>query len=294
MVCWNSSSELKHYVFESLKKLGKKPSHQKGQNFLIDASIIHFQIDKAQISSSDVVLEIGSGLGNLTLCLAKLAKKVYAIESDKTLAKFLEDSTESYTNIEVIIGDAVKTDLPNFNKCVSNLPYQISSPITFKLLDYSFDLAVLMFQKEFAQRLFAEPGTADYSRLTIMAKLKATCNYLRTVKPNSYYPQPKIHSSIVSIQKKKETSVENHDDFKLLITLLFSNKKKIVRSVLSNQLKRKAKLNIYPKIDILDSLPYAERRIFTLSLEELIQLYEVIKTEIGEDMWSDIISLNTR
>ncbi len=294
MVCWNSSSELKHYVFESLKKLGIKPSHQKGQNFLIDASIIHFQIDKAQISASDIILEIGSGLGNLTLCLAKLAKKVYAIEADRTLAKFLEDTTESYTNIEIITGDAVKTDLPNFNKCVSNLPYQISSPITFKLLEHSFDLAVLMFQKEFAQRLFAKPGTKDYSRITVMSNLKATCEHLKTVKPKSYYPQPQIHSSIVSIQKKKESLVKNHDDFRLLITLLFSNKKKIVRSVLSNQLKRKAKLNIYPKIDILDSLPYAERRIVTLSLEELVQLYEITKTKIGEDMWSDIISLNMR
>jgi len=294
MVCWNSSSELKHYVFESLKKLGKKPSYRKGQNFLVDASIIHFQIDKAQISPSDIVLEIGSGLGNLTLCLAKLAKKVYAIESDKTLAKFLEDTTESYSNIEIIVGDAVKIDLPTFNKCVSNLPYQISSPITFKLLEHSFDLAILMFQKEFAQRLFAEPGTKDYSRVTVMANLKASCDYLKTVKPSSYFPQPKIHSSIVSIQKKKETLIRNHDDFRLLITLLFSNKKKIVRSVFSNLLKRKAKLNMYPKIDIIDSLPYAERRIFTLSLEELVQLYNVTKTKIGEDMWSDIISLNMR
>ena len=294
MVCWNSSSELKHYVFESLKTLGKKPSHRKGQNFLVDAGIIHFQIEKAQISPSDVVLEIGSGLGNLTLCLAKLAKKVYAIEYDRTLAKFLEDATESYSNIEIIVGDAVKTDLPVFNKCVSNLPYQISSPITFKLLEHTFDLAILMFQKEFAQRLFAEPGTTDYSRVTVMANLKASCTYLKTVKPNSYYPQPQVHSSIVSIQKKKETLVENHDDFRLLITLLFSNKKKIVRSVFSNLLKKKAKLNIYPKIDILDSLPYAERRIFTLSLEELVEVYEVTKTKIGEDMWSDIISLNMK
>ena len=294
MDCWNSSSELKHYVFDSLKKLGKRPSHRKGQNFLVDASIIHYQIGKAQISPSDIVLEIGSGLGNLTLCLAKSAKKVYAIESDRALAKFLEDSTESYSNIEIIIGDAVKTDFPEFNKCVSNLPYQISSPITFKLLEYSFELAILMFQKEFAQRLFAEPGSTDYSRVTVMSNLKASCSYLKTVKPSSYFPQPQIHSSLVSIQKKKETLVANHDDFRLLVTLLFSNKKKIVRSVLSNLLKRKAKLNIYPKTDILDTLPYAERRIFTLSLEELVEVYEETKKKIGEDMWSDIISPNMR
>ncbi|MCG3215257.1 MAG: ribosomal RNA small subunit methyltransferase A [Candidatus Heimdallarchaeota archaeon] len=294
MACWNNSSELKKHVLSSLNRIGTKPSYRKGQNFLINASIIHYQINEANIQPSDTILEIGSGLGNLTFCLAKLAKKVYAIEADRILADFLNETAQSYSNIEVITGDAVKIKFPKFNKCVSNLPYQISSPITFKLLNHSFDLAILMYQKEFAQRLFAAPGTSNYSRITVMMNLKASCKYLKTVKPSSYYPPPKVYSSIVSICKKDETLVQNHKDFGLLVTLLFTNKKKIVRNVFANLLKRKAKQKLYPNSDILESLPYAERRIFTLTLEELAYLFQKIRNGIGEKMWSDIISLNTK
>ncbi|MHA1419812.1 MAG: 16S rRNA (adenine(1518)-N(6)/adenine(1519)-N(6))-dimethyltransferase RsmA [Candidatus Heimdallarchaeaceae archaeon] len=293
MDCWKSSSELRSFVINSLNQLNIRPSQKKGQNFLVNSNIINFQVAQADISPNDVILEIGGGLGNLTRCIVNKAKKTYVIEADRILAKFLDDTYSSASNFEVITGDAVKVDFPIFTKCISNLPYQISSPITFKLLRHKFDLAVLMYQKEFAQRFFAESGSRDYSRLSVMINLKAKCKYLKTIKASSFLPPPKIQSSIVAIQKKNEKLVEDETGFSQFVTLLFSHKKKIVRSVLSSTLKRKIKqLKIITNI-ALEPDKYNERRIFTLSLEELIYLYNNIRMKIGEDLWSDIIFQNT-
>ncbi len=293
MDCWKSSSELKLYIRNSLSQLNVKPFKQKGQNFLVNSSIINFQVAQANISSEDVVLEIGGGLGSLTRCIINKVKKVYVIEADRIFAKFLEDTYGSTSNFEVITGDAVKVEFPTFTKCISNLPYQISSPITFKLLRHKFDLAVLMYQKEFAQRFFAEPGSEDYSRLSVMINLKAKCKYLKTIKASSFLPPPKIQSSLVAIQKNDDKLVEDEASFGQFVTLLFSHKKKIVRSVLSNTIKRKAKQSKITTKITLEPDKYNERRIFTLSLEELIYLYNNLKMKIGEDLWSDIISQNT-
>jgi len=294
MECWDSSSELRKYVLTCLKQLGVKPSQRKGQNFLVDANIIRYQVDQSDIDTSDVVLEIGGGMGNLTKCLAYKAKKVYVIELDKRFGYFLKKKLEDFSNIEVIFGDAVKTEFPAFTKCVSNLPYQISSPITFKLLTFSFKKAILMYQKDFAQRIFAQPGSKDYSRLSVMMSLRAHSQYLKTVKPSSFYPPPQVQSAIVSLETKEVTEVEDIEDFSLLINLLFSHKKKVVRSILNNLLKRKEKSNILLPSGTLDSLQFADRRVFTLTLKELLELYRSVKQRIGEDMWLSIISPNIK
>ncbi|MCK4844092.1 MAG: ribosomal RNA small subunit methyltransferase A [Candidatus Heimdallarchaeota archaeon] len=289
MRCWNSTSDLKKHVFNSLKKANIRPSRHKGQNFLINADVVNFQIDQANINQSDTVMEIGGGNGTLTLCLAKLAKKVYVIESDKRLINYLEELMSSFSNVEILFGDAVKIPFPNFNKCVSNLPYQISSPITFKLLENQFDNAILMYQREFAQRLIAKPGTKNYSRISVMLRLLASCKYLRTVKRGSLYPQPKIDSALVRIEPTKEKKVEDIKDFEIFNTVLFTLKKKLVLSVLNGFLKRKAKETTLHPPTILDSLPHAERRIFTLTLEEIIEIYSHLKKQTGEEVWQNIM-----
>lgn len=294
MDCWKSSSELKSYVISSLNKLGIRPSRYMGQNFLINPHIINFQIEKADIGPKDIVLEIGGGLGNLTKCIVEKAKKTYVIEMDKKISKFLEERYSSFANFEVITGDAVRIDFPNFTKCVSNLPYQISSPITFKILNYDFDLAILMYQKEFAQRFFAKPNEKDYSRLSVMINLKAECEYLKTVKASSFLPAPKVQSSIISMKRKTSFAISEDAQFGEFVTLLFSHKKKIVRSVLLNTLKRRKKESERISDVKIEPVLYGERRIFTLSLEELIKLYSELKEKVGESTWSDIISQNMK
>src|SRR2546422_67643 len=133
-----------------------------GQHFLVDARVAARQVAHAQIRRSDVVLEIGPGLGILTRLLGERAKRVVTIEADCRFAEYLR---RNLPDVEVIAGDTLKVDWPPFNVMASNLPYQISSLVTFRLLEHAFERAVLMYQWEFARRMRAKPGTADYSRL---------------------------------------------------------------------------------------------------------------------------------
>jgi len=146
-----------------------------GQHFLVDEQVAGRETTYANIGKDDVVLEIGPGKGVLTQLLARDAKKVIAVEIDRFFVEELKNKMPS--NVEVIHADVLKIDfntLPLFNKIVSNLPFQISSPVTFKLLEYPFSKAVLIYQKDFADRMIAVPGTKDYSRLSVGVYYK-TC-----------------------------------------------------------------------------------------------------------------------
>ena len=161
---------------------------RKGQNYLINTQILFKIFNNANISQKDTILEIGPGIGTLTIPLAKMAGKVVAVEQDKKIAEILKKRLNSLhiSNVEVIIGDAVKIKLPPFNKVISNLPYQISSPITFKLLKEKFDYGILMYQLEFAERMIAKPGNTNYSRLSVMLYVCSDVEFLFKVSMNSF------------------------------------------------------------------------------------------------------------
>lgn len=205
-----------------------------GQNFLLDEKIAERVVSYATLNSKDVVLEVGPGLGVLTEKIAKHAKRVIAVEKDKRLVEYLK--SRDIPNIKIIHADALKIKLPKFNKIISNLPYQISSPITFKFLDYEFELAVLMYQQEFAQRLVAEPYSKDYSRLTVNVYYRAKCKILELVPRTAFYPRPKVDSAIISLipHKKPPFELVNEELFFKLVGLCFSHRRKKIRSVLIN------------------------------------------------------------
>ena len=235
-----------------------------GQNFLVDRNIAELEVKYASISKKDVVLEIGPGNGILTRILAENAKQVIAIELDEKLFENLK--MELPDNVQLINDDAVKIDLdklPKFNKIVSNLPFQISSPITFKILDYNFDLAVLIYQKEFAERLIAKPCSKDYSRLTVNVYYKAECEILRRIPKTCFHPVPKVDSAMVKIVKRKKPPfmVSSEDFFFYLTKELFSYRRKKIGTV----------LNKFLKLDI-DDAPYTDNRVDDLSPEELGEL----------------------
>ena len=156
-----------------------------GQNYLINDFKKNKILSFANLNDKDIVLEIGPGIGTLTVELAKKVKKVIAIEQDNTIFNILNErlKDENISNVELINADAVEVDFPKFNKIVSNLPYQISSPITFKFLNYSFDLAILMYQKEFGKRMIAKFGSKEYSRLSAMLYFKGDVEILYHVSP---------------------------------------------------------------------------------------------------------------
>src|SRR5437667_3911911 len=181
---------------EVLADLGVRPRRRMGQHFLIDARVSARQVAHARIRPSDVVLEIGPGLGVLTRLLAERAKRVVAIEADRRFAEYLR---RTLPDVEVIPGDALKVDWPPFDVMASNLPYQISSPLTFRLLEHAFDRAILMYQWEFARRMRAKPVTAEYCRRTVGVYRRAACEILERVPRNAFHPQPKVDSAIVSL-----------------------------------------------------------------------------------------------
>ena len=206
-----------------------------GQNYVIDDFKRKKISNYGNLTKEDTVLEIGPGIGTLTIELAKKAGKVIAIEQDTTIFNILKRrlEKENINNVELINGDAVKVDFPKFNKIVSNLPYQISSPISFKFLNYDFDLAILMYQKEFADRMNGKVGTKQYSRLSAMLYFKADVKFLTKVSPESFIPSPKVDSAVVEL-KPKENKI-NEDDYKVyskVVKALFQHRNKKARNAL--------------------------------------------------------------
>ena len=237
-----------------------------GQNFLVDKNVAEREVEFAGVTKNDVVLEIGPGTGILTKLLAERAKKVIAIEIDKNLANTLNPPD----NVQLICDDALNVDfdsLPKFNKIVSNLPFQISSPITFKFLEYDFDLAVLIYQKEFADRMVAIPGSKDYSRLSVGVYYKTKCELLETIPKSSFKPQPKVDSCIIRLIPRTSTpfSVIDERFFLDLVKNLFNHRRKKIRNILSK----------FYKIQ-LGNIPYLDNRVEELSPEQIGNLSNIL------------------
>jgi 16S rRNA (adenine1518-N6/adenine1519-N6)-dimethyltransferase len=247
---------------------------RKGQHFLVDDRIAERQIGYASLSDEDVVLEIGAGYGVLTKRMARKAGKVIAIEIDPLLA----ESLNGISNVEVICDDALNVDFNEleFNKVVSNLPYQISSPVTFKLLKRNFKLGILMYQKEFAERLVAEPGSKTYSRLSVMASYAADWEMLETVPPSAFRPRPRVHSCIVRvIPEKPKFEVKNEEIFYDLTRALFSHRRKKIKNSLF--------VEGFVSQKEVGSIPYGDNRIEELSPVEIGRISDMVATVRGKN-----------
>jgi 16S rRNA (adenine1518-N6/adenine1519-N6)-dimethyltransferase len=203
---------------------------KKGQHFLIDRPALERIAQYAQLSKDDVVLEIGAGTGNLTEVLADRSSRVYAVEIDPRLAMDLQGK---FQNVHVIKGDALEIELPNCNKIVSNLPYQISSKITYRLLSRSFELAVLMFQQEFARRLVAPVGSKEYGRLAMVAGFFCEAKILETLPRSAFRPMPEINSAIVRLIPRSVRPDVEAEAFLKLAEGLFRQRRKKIKKVLA-------------------------------------------------------------
>ena len=141
--------------------VGLKPNRRFDQHFLVDVDAQKKMIRYACLKNHDVVVEVGSGNGDLTSLIAETAGKVIAVERDPRLVKLLRERFSSRGRVQIIEGDIFKANLPSFNKIISNLPYYISSKFMFFLIKKTFELGVFTLQKEFVQRLVAKNGTSD-------------------------------------------------------------------------------------------------------------------------------------
>ena len=201
-----------------------------GQHFLTDRSVIERIVSFAEIKREDRVLEIGPGTGILTKALAARAGSVYAVEVDPDLAAQLLGCAP---NVLVINADALTVILPDYNKIVSNLPYQISSKISYRLLSRPFELAILMFQKEFAERMMALPGSKDYGRLAMIAGFFCQIEILEGVPRTAFRPVPEVDSLIVRLRPRAERPEVDPGVFMRLVETLFRNRRKKVKKGLA-------------------------------------------------------------
>jgi 16S rRNA (adenine1518-N6/adenine1519-N6)-dimethyltransferase len=232
-----------------------------GQNFLINKKIAEKEVEYASINMQDTVLEIGPGQGILTYFLASKAKKVIAVEIDKKLVEKLKKTLPE--NVELINSDILKIDLknlPKFNKVVSNLPFQISSPFTFKLLKYGFELAILIYQKEFADRMVAKPKTSSYSRLSVNVYYYANCEILEDVSKSCFRPQPKVDSRMIKLIPRMSPAfnVDDENFFFDLTKNLFNFRRKKIGTI----------INYLYDFDYKD-IPFIEKRVEELTPEQI-------------------------
>ncbi|XP_044261985.1 probable dimethyladenosine transferase [Tribolium madens] len=223
--------EKKSRIHASVAKQGITFNKTFGQHILKNPLIITSMLDKAALKPSDTVLEIGPGTGNLTLKLLETVKQVIACEIDPRLVAELQKRVQNSplkSKLQILIGDVLKTELPFFSVCVANIPYQISSPLVFKLLLHRpfFRCAVLMFQKEFADRLVAAPGDKLYCRLSINTQLLARVDMLMKVGRNNFRPPPKVESAVVRIEVRNPPPPISYTEWDGLTRIAFSRKNK--------------------------------------------------------------------
>ena len=206
-----------------------------GQHVLRNPGVAQAIVDKADLKQSDIVLEVGPGSGNLTVKILEKAKKCIAVELDPRMAAEVTkrvQGTPLARRLEVVLGDVIKTSLPYFDVCISNTPYQISSPLVFKLLATSPAprICILMFQREFAMRLFARPGDKLYSRLSVNAQMWAKIDHILKVGRNNFKPPPQVDSSVVRIIPKNPRPDINYNEWDGLLRICFVRKNKTLRS----------------------------------------------------------------
>ncbi len=255
---------------EILRRYSLKPEKKMGQNFLVNERIIEMEAREAQLNSRDVVLEVGPGIGTLTQELLKKAGRVVAVEKSGAMVDILRDRFGDDEKLHLIHGDFTKVELPHFDKVISNIPYSISSSFIFKILSLDFEKAVVILQYEFARRLFAKPGTGDYSRISAAFSFLATGKIISKVSPSAFYPPPRVYSAVVEIYPKEKPL--NKDNYLRILNLIFPYRRKRLKKALKLGAEREG-------IEInLDNIPdaSAEKRVFQLTPEEIAEFTEML------------------
>ena len=210
------------------------PNRLLGQNFMVEPSVFPKLGDYASLRKADVVLDAGAGFGFLTRFLASKCKAVIAVEKDPQVAEVLREQLRGLANVTVIEGDVLKVALPEFNKVVSIPPYYLSSRLVMWLLERKVECAVLVLQREFADRLVAGVGSEDYGWLTVVACHGAEVELLDAVPKAMFYPQSEVDSVIVRLKPWKTAPFEVKDEafFRRMVRWLFTQRNKKLSNAL--------------------------------------------------------------
>ncbi len=227
-----------------LRHLGLRPEKARGQNFLIHPHQARRIIEALDLDPQDVVVEVGPGLGALTVHLAKMAGRVLALEIDPALAAYLQEELfAADPRVEVICQDILRFDLAGLARdtgrplaVVGNLPYQITSPLLFKLAGEKSALsrAVLMMQQEVGARLAATPGTKDYGILSVLLQYHFAMQKLFSLGPNNFYPPPQVTSVVMRLTPREPEPRAHHEEFfAQVVKAAFATRRKTLRNTLA-------------------------------------------------------------
>ena len=253
-----SVSETKHL----LREHRIVPNRLLGQNFIVAPSIFPKLSGYASLNKKDVVLDAGAGFGFLTRFMADKCQFVIAVEKDPHVAEVLSEQLIGIANVTVIEGDVVKVMLPGFNKVVSIPPYYMSSRLVLWLFDRSFDCAILILQKEFANRLLAAVGSDDYGWLTVVTCHNAAVELLDMVPKSMFYPQPEVDSVIARLTPWNTAPFKVRDEafFRCMTQWLFTQRNKKLGNSLMPFIKSTFKLAKEDAKKMTYALPFREKR----------------------------------
>ena len=283
-----------------LKAWNLRARKELGQNFLINEGVAQRIVAQARLSADDVVMEIGAGLGVMTVTAAQQARKVIAVEKDRKLVPLLKAEllVHGLTHVSVHEQDILKSSLESLvgdnltqpMVVLGNLPYNISSQIVVKLIDerQHIDRAVLMFQKELADRLCAGPGTKAYGRLSVRLQYCAEIAPLLHVGATQFHPRPKVDSAVLGIRFKTEISHAVHDEnlFVRVVQAAFGQRRKNLRNALSGSL---LKLDREEAVQVLEASQIdPQHRAETLTVDTFVTLTNHIDTYLNTRLSSDL------
>ncbi len=246
---------------QTLHKHKLAPSKRFGQNFLVHRQTAEAIVHAAKVAPDDIIVEVGVGLGALTMPLANAAQHVFGLEVDRGIITYHSEENDLPENVTLIHEDVLKTDFQALRdrcrgrlKILANLPYSISNPFIFKMIDHHEDMesATIMLQKEVADRLMASPGTKEYGIPTVLLQSCASIVKCMTLKPGEFHPRPKVDSVVVHIRftpKPERISKLPQYEHALL--------RKIVRATFGNR--RKTLLNTMNSANLFASLAFEEK-----------------------------------
>jgi 16S rRNA (adenine1518-N6/adenine1519-N6)-dimethyltransferase len=272
-------------IKRELSEYALTPRKRWGQHFLVDRNILNKVVRAAELEKGDVILEIGPGMGEMTLALAHQVKKVIAVEIDRKLVRILRNKTAGFSNIVVVEGDILKISFEELYgqahqqlKVVANLPYQISTPLLFRITEskHLFSTLTLTLQREVAERMIASPGGKDYGPLSVFTQSVSDLSIQFYIKPSAFFPPPKVESAVVHMVWKESPLVRQEEEgwFKKIVKGCFGyRRKRLVNALRHADLllpedleKRIEKIGIDTR-----------RRPETLTIQEFVRLANVLR-----------------
>jgi 16S rRNA (adenine1518-N6/adenine1519-N6)-dimethyltransferase len=250
-----------------LRRFRIVPNRVLGQNFMVEPAVFEKLSDYAAVDRADVVLDAGAGFGFLTRFLAVKCKSVVAIEKDPRVAAVLREQLSDVANVTIIEGDVLKAELPEFNKVVAIPPYYLSSRLVLWLLERRVACAVLILQREFANKLIASVGSEEYGWLTVVACQGAEIELFDTVPKELFYPQPAVDSVVVRLVPWKQAPFELKDVlfFRRMVRWLFNQRNKKLGNALVPFIKSTFKVSKEEAKKRVWTLPFGERRVRELA-----------------------------